>query len=209
MIAIARSMADEQQQADDRENGKLEHREGESLELYNDVVLDVPKLSVEEIHLNVEQLHARVSLDATVAQELVQIRAGVDVDLDKVELNIKGVEAEAHLRVKLVQVARIVERALDTLRERPEIVRGAVEAAGVAAQAVDGGRLEQASRRLSSEAQIAGGAKKIQQTAKQTMSRVKRGASQVASKIPGVGNGRAHDGRNEIHGEDSTGMSGR
>lgn len=86
-----------------------------------DVILDVPNLSVEEIKLDVQNLKAHLSLDARVAN-LVQLTAGADVNIDKVALTIKGVKAQAHLRVSLDNVAKIVNKTLDTLDKHPEIL---------------------------------------------------------------------------------------
>lgn len=86
-----------------------------------DVILDVPNLSVEEIKLDVQNLKAHLSLDARVAN-LVQLTAGADVAIDKVALTIKGVKAQAHLRVSLDNVAKIVNKTLDTLDKHPEIL---------------------------------------------------------------------------------------
>lgn len=86
-----------------------------------DVVLDVPNLSVEQIKLEVDNLEARLSLDARVAN-LVQLRAGADVSINRVVLEISGVQAEAHLRVSLDNVAAIVNRTLETLENNPEII---------------------------------------------------------------------------------------
>jgi hypothetical protein len=66
-------------------------------------------------------LRALLSLDARVAN-LVQLTAGADVSIDKVSLEIKGVKAEAHLRVSLDNVARIVTRTLDTLDRNPKLL---------------------------------------------------------------------------------------
>jgi hypothetical protein len=74
-----------------------------------DVLLDIPNVSVDEIKLDVENLQAHVSLDARVAN-LVRITAGVDASIDKVHLEIKGVQATALLIVRLM-------RKPDTLRE--------------------------------------------------------------------------------------------
>src|SRR4051794_36994160 len=61
-----------------------------------DVVLDVPKLAVEEISLEVDNLHARIALEARLA-DLVQLYVGADVEIERVALEIKGVEAQAQL----------------------------------------------------------------------------------------------------------------
>src|SRR5918998_5839797 len=62
-----------------------------------DVLLDVPMLNVEEIDLEVEDLRARVSFQAELA-DLVKINIGLDVELGRVKLGIKGVEAQAQLK---------------------------------------------------------------------------------------------------------------
>jgi hypothetical protein len=86
-----------------------------------DVLLDVPELRVDEISLEVDNLHARVSLQAEVLQ-LLKLHVGVEADLDRVKLDIKGVEANALLKVRLDNVARILERVLKTIDDNPEIV---------------------------------------------------------------------------------------
>lgn len=86
-----------------------------------DVLLDVPNLSVEEITLEVENVEAKLSLDARVAN-LVQLRAGADVNIGNVSLTIKGVQASAALVVRLDNVRAIVERTLTTLDNNPEII---------------------------------------------------------------------------------------
>src|SRR3954467_14429134 len=86
-----------------------------------DVLLDVPKLGVEEISLEVDNLHARIALEARLA-DLVQLYVGADVDLERVALEIKGVEAQAQLRARLDNVLAIVQRALDTVDQHPEIL---------------------------------------------------------------------------------------
>ncbi|MCA1616482.1 MAG: hypothetical protein LC800_20785 [Acidobacteria bacterium] len=86
-----------------------------------DVLLDVPNLSVEEITLEVENLRARVSLDARLAN-LLQLTAGADAGIDKVKLTIKGVRAELLLKVRLDNVAAIIDRTLTTIDRNPQIL---------------------------------------------------------------------------------------
>lgn len=88
-----------------------------------DVLLDVPNLSVEEITLEVENLRAKVSLDARLAN-LLQLSAGADVSIDKVKLSIKGVKADLMLKVKLDNVAAIIDRTLTTIDRNPQILEG-------------------------------------------------------------------------------------
>lgn len=86
-----------------------------------DVLLDVPNLSVEEINLQVENLRAHISLDARLAN-LLQLTAGADVGIDKVDLTIKGVQAQALLKVRLDNVAAIIDRTLTTIDRNPQIL---------------------------------------------------------------------------------------
>jgi hypothetical protein len=100
-----------------------------------DVMLDVPQLRVDEISLEVEDLRARVSLQADVL-ELLNLQVGVDAALGHVELTIKGVEAQVLLKVHLDNVARILDRVLTTIDNHPEIVERLVERVGAAVEGV-------------------------------------------------------------------------
>ena len=86
-----------------------------------DVILEIPELSVDSIGLTVSDVRAHVSLDAN-AMNLVQLTAGVDVGIKKVQLGIVGVLAEAYLYVDLDNVARIVDRVVLTLDRNPRIL---------------------------------------------------------------------------------------
>ena len=87
-----------------------------------DVLLDVPSLSVEEIDLEVEDLRARVSFQAELA-DLVKINVGLDVELGRVKLQIKGVEAELKLKARLDNVRAIFSEVLETLQDDPQFFR--------------------------------------------------------------------------------------
>ncbi len=86
-----------------------------------DVVLDVPVLNIDELDLEVEDLRAHVSLRAELA-DLVKINVGIDVYLDKVKLEIKGVEAQALLKIRLESVLKTLDRALDAVDRDPQIL---------------------------------------------------------------------------------------
>ncbi|SCG79825.1 hypothetical protein GA0070609_6084 [Micromonospora echinaurantiaca] len=86
-----------------------------------DVLLDVPDLRVESIRLAVDDLRADLSLKARLAN-LVQLDAGVRVDLHGVELDITDVHAEAVLKVRLEELRRILDRALTTIERNPQII---------------------------------------------------------------------------------------
>ena len=92
-----------------------------------DVILEIPELSVDSIGLTVQDVRAHVSLDAN-AMNFVQITAGVDVGIRKVQLSISGVLAEAYLYVDLDNVARIVDRVVATLDRNPNILTQVLQA---------------------------------------------------------------------------------
>jgi hypothetical protein len=102
----------------------------EGPEEISDVLLDIPMLKVDEIKLVVDNLEARVALDAAIANNLVRLIVGAQVGIGKVDLDIKGVEAQAVLKVKLRQVNMILARTLDTLDRNPDLIRNLGEAVG-------------------------------------------------------------------------------
>ena len=52
----------------------------------------------------------------------MSLSVGVDARLDRVELEIEGVRAKVLLKVRLENVRAILEKALDTIAEVPEIL---------------------------------------------------------------------------------------
>ena len=109
-----------QQNADAAEVAPAVGQEAEDQE--PDVLLDVSNLEVDRIGLEVEDLRAHVSILAELAN-LLSLSVGVDARLDRVKLEIEGVEAQVLLKVRLRHVRAILEKALDTLAENPEILR--------------------------------------------------------------------------------------
>ncbi|MFD4262772.1 hypothetical protein ACFWR9_35465 [Streptomyces sp. NPDC058534] len=103
-----------------------------------DVLLDVAQLRVEEINLHVEDLQARVSLRAEVL-DLLKLNVGADVSLGRVELDIKGVEAQALLKVRLDNVAEIVGRVLSTIDRNPRILEQLASGLDSAAESLGSG----------------------------------------------------------------------
>lgn len=86
-----------------------------------DVLIDVPQLKVEEIGLEVDNLHARLALEAKLG-DLLEIHVGADVVADRVALEIKGVDAQAQLKARLDNVFTILDRTLKTVDANPEIL---------------------------------------------------------------------------------------
>lgn len=103
-------------------NGK-EQPDGQEPEVQDpDVLLDVSELEVDRINLEVEDLRAHVSILVELAN-LLNLSVGVDARLDQVKLEIEGVEADVFLKVRLKHIRAILEKALDTIGEHPEILR--------------------------------------------------------------------------------------
>ncbi|PKS13131.1 hypothetical protein jhhlp_000473 [Lomentospora prolificans] len=86
-----------------------------------DVYLNVPELSVGRIELDVDNLRAEVNLAAKVAN-LVEINAGVNVGIEKVNITIADVGAELELVIRLGQLASIVNRTLQSLDLNPLLI---------------------------------------------------------------------------------------
>ncbi|GLZ44978.1 hypothetical protein Acsp06_11630 [Actinomycetospora sp. NBRC 106375] len=103
-----------------------------------DVYLDVPKLEVDHIGLKVEDLRAKVSLQAEVL-DLLKLNVGVDAQLGSVELEIDGVSAEATLKVRLDEVAAIIDRVLTTIDRNPAILETIARTAQDAVREVGSG----------------------------------------------------------------------
>jgi methyl-accepting chemotaxis protein len=116
----------------DAQNRRNDPRAGQSTPLAQqvssggqqpDVLLDIPNLSVESITLEVDNLQAHIALDARLGS-LLKLTAGADVSIDKVKLDIKGVQATATLVVRLDNVKAIIERTLQTVDSNPQLVAG-------------------------------------------------------------------------------------
>jgi hypothetical protein len=85
-----------------------------------DFLLDA-LLKVEEVDLEVEGLSARVSVQAEVA-DLVKLAVSADVNIEKLKMTLEGVDVQALLKVRLDQIRTILDKALTTLGEHPEIL---------------------------------------------------------------------------------------
>jgi hypothetical protein len=94
-----------------------------------DVYVDVPVVRVDEIDFELDDFRAHLAVLAE-AGHFVQLNAGVAVRLGKVELDIKGVEAQAMLEARLENVTKILARVLTTLDRNPELLKSVGEALG-------------------------------------------------------------------------------
>ena len=121
-----------------------------------DLTLDVPSLEVEELNLDVENLRARVSLHAELA-DMVKLSVGVEADVDKVKLEAKGVEAQLLLKAGLDNVRAILTQALDALDNNPGILEDLLRTSGETSGGAEQRALEGAGPTEATPEQGAGG----------------------------------------------------
>ncbi|MEU8214021.1 hypothetical protein AB0B85_33005 [Micromonospora sp. NPDC049044] len=86
-----------------------------------DVVLQIPQVKVEQVYVEVDDLDASVSLRARLGS-LLQLDVGVQAHLGTVKVDIKGVEAEVMLEVRLDELRGILDSALRTIERNPQII---------------------------------------------------------------------------------------
>ena len=84
-----------------------------------DVLLNA-SVHVGEIFIGVDNLTAKVNLDAQVLQ-LLHFNAGVDLSIDKVELLIQNVTAKVYLEARLGNLVSMVSDVLDSIDLNPVI----------------------------------------------------------------------------------------
>ena len=100
-----------------------------------DVVLQIPQAKIDQIHVEVDNLDASVSLRARLGS-LLQLDVGVQAQLGTVKIDIKGVEAEAMLEVRLDELRGILDSALHTIERNPQIIESLVKTVDTAANQV-------------------------------------------------------------------------
>jgi hypothetical protein len=88
-----------------------------------DVLLDVPNLSVEQLTIGVENLNVNLALDARLGN-LLKLTAGAEASVQSVQIELRGVQAQATLIVRLDNVRAIIERTLQTVDNNPQILQG-------------------------------------------------------------------------------------
>ena len=84
-----------------------------------DVLLNA-SVHVGEIFVGVDNLTAKINLDAQVLQ-LLQFNAGVDLSIDKVALTIQNVTAKVYLEARLGNLVTMVSDVLDSIDLNPVI----------------------------------------------------------------------------------------
>jgi hypothetical protein len=114
----------------------LAERDSDSVD--PDVLLDVPVVKVDAINFEVDELRARVALQAEVL-DLLRLHVGADVFIGRVALEMNGVEAQALLKVRLDNVARVLDRVLSTIDRNPQLLERITDSVGSAVDDVGGG----------------------------------------------------------------------
>jgi hypothetical protein len=84
-----------------------------------DVMLNA-SVHVGEIFIGVDNLTAKINLDAQVLQ-LLQFNAGVDLSIDKVALTIQNVTAKVYLEARLGNLVTMIGDVLDSIDLNPVI----------------------------------------------------------------------------------------
>ncbi|CBX90963.1 hypothetical protein IAQ61_002433 [Plenodomus lingam] len=82
-----------------------------------DVLLNA-SVHVGEIFVGVDNLTAKINLDAEVLQ-LLQFNAGVDLSIDKVSLLIQNVTAKVYLEARLGNLVKMIDDVLDSIDLNP------------------------------------------------------------------------------------------
>jgi pyruvate/2-oxoglutarate dehydrogenase complex dihydrolipoamide acyltransferase (E2) component len=148
-----------------------------------DVLLDVPVLKVGAINLEVRGLRAHVAILAELAN-LVNLSVGVDARLDEVKLTIEDVEAQALLKVRLEHVRAILEKALETIAENPQILESLARTVDRTAEQV-GGAAREAVGEGGAVSQVAGGVGDTTRQVGEVAERVGEGAQGAVGQVAG------------------------
>jgi pyruvate/2-oxoglutarate dehydrogenase complex dihydrolipoamide acyltransferase (E2) component len=148
-----------------------------------DVLLDVPVLHVGAINLEVRGLRAHVAVLAELAN-LVNLSVGVDARLDEVKLTIEDVEAQALLKVRLEHVRAILEKALETIAENPQILESLARTVDRTAEQV-GGAAREAVGEGGAVSQVAGGVGDTTRQVGEVAERVGEGAQGAVGQVGG------------------------
>lgn len=113
----------------ENDSDELSLEQEEKKETSPDMFLDVPQIKTDEIKLTLEDLDARVALQAELAG-MVKINVGVNAGIKKLDLDIKGLDLKALLKVKLNNVQKIFNRALELIDKNPDILKDVAESSG-------------------------------------------------------------------------------
>ena len=86
------------------------------------VLLDIPDLTVENLELEVRDLHVLLKFDTEVAYGLVKICPFVEVNLGSASVKLNNLQANALCVVRMDNLRRIVDNTLRTAERNPDAV---------------------------------------------------------------------------------------
>ena len=87
-----------------------------------DVLLDIPDLTVENLELEVRDLHVLLKFDTEVAYGLVKICPFVEVNLGSASVKLNNLQANALCVVRMDNLRQIVDNTLRTAERNPDAV---------------------------------------------------------------------------------------
>lgn len=87
-----------------------------------DVLLDIPDLTVENLELEVRDLHVLLKFDTEVAYGLVKICPFVEVNLGSGSVKLNNLQANALCVVRMENLRQIVDNTLRTAERNPDAV---------------------------------------------------------------------------------------
>ena len=85
-----------------------------------DILVDVPQLRLDSLHLLLDSLDAQVRVNARVAG-LLQLEVRADVHVDSLVLDLAGLNAKARVEVRLENLTQILGQLLTILQENPAL----------------------------------------------------------------------------------------
>jgi hypothetical protein len=85
-----------------------------------DALLEIPRLVLDSLGLDVSDLHADLSLDAG-TMNLVNLTAGLTLTTSSVRLGMHGIYAETYFYSSLDNATRIINRVMQSLKQNPAL----------------------------------------------------------------------------------------
>ena len=150
-----------------------------------DMLLDVPTAEVERLNLEAVGLRAHVSLLAELPY-LVHLSAGADVLLDRVKVELEGVKAQALFKVRLEHARAILQKALDTITENPQVLEGLARVVDLTSEQV-GGTARDAVGEHGAVSQVVGGVGGATRQVGEATGRLTEGVQGAVARAPGRG----------------------
>jgi len=87
-----------------------------------DILLDIPDLTIDNLELEVSDLHVLLKFDTEVAYGLVKICPCVEVNLGSASVKLNNLQANALCVVRMDNLRQIVDNTLRTVERNPDAV---------------------------------------------------------------------------------------